>query len=59
VKIGIVNDLELAVEALRRAVLSSNRHSVAWIATNGEEAIRLAKEDPADVILMDLGHAAG
>ncbi len=53
-KIGIVNDLELAVEALRRAVLSSNRHSVAWIATNGEEAIRLAKDDPADVILMDL-----
>lgn len=53
-RIAIVNDLILAVEALRRAILVSNRHTVAWVASDGAEAIRLAKENPPDLILMDL-----
>ena len=53
-RIGIVNDLKLACEALRRAVLSGGEHTVAWIAHDGQQAVEQAKRDPADLILMDL-----
>ncbi len=51
--IGIVNDLELAIESLRRA-LSTTNHEIIWIAKNGAEAVRLTAENPPDLILMDL-----
>jgi chemotaxis response regulator CheB len=54
VRIGIVNDLPLARLALRRAVQSVPGYEVAWQAADGAEAVRRAREDPADVILMDL-----
>ena len=53
-RIGIVNDLALAREALRRVVLSDRRHSVAWMAEDGDAAVRTARQDCPDVILMDL-----
>ena len=53
-RIGIVNDTMLAREALRRVVLSSDDHEVAWMASDGAEAIMMAREDPPDLILMDL-----
>jgi two-component system response regulator WspF len=53
-RIGIVNDVALAREALRRVVLSSSEHEIAWMAGDGAEAIALAREDPPDLILMDL-----
>lgn len=53
-RIGIVNDLTLACEALRRAVLSTGRHQVAWIAIDGAQAIELAVRDRPDLILMDM-----
>jgi len=53
-RIGIVNDVGLAREALRRAVLSSSEHEVAWTANDGAEAIALARKDVPDLILMDL-----
>jgi two-component system, chemotaxis family, response regulator WspF len=53
-RIGIVNDVALAREALRRAVLSTSEHQIAWMATNGVEAIGLAHSDRPDLILMDL-----
>ncbi|RVA69410.1 chemotaxis response regulator protein-glutamate methylesterase, partial [Mesorhizobium sp. M7A.F.Ca.CA.001.08.2.1] len=34
-RIGVVNDMPMAVELLRRLVLSIGEHQVAWIATNG------------------------
>src|SRR5207237_6479980 len=46
--------MQLAVEALRRAVLSSNRHTIAWVADNGLDAVRLARVNKPDLILMDL-----
>ena len=52
-RIAIVNDLRLAVEALRRA-LSGQQHSIAWIAMDGEEAVRKCKADCPDLILMDI-----
>ena len=53
-RIGIVNDTGLAREALRRVVLSSPEHEVAWTASDGAEAIALARVDRPDLILMDL-----
>jgi two-component system response regulator WspF len=53
-RIGIANDTALAREALRRVVLSSPEHEVAWTAGDGAEAIALARANPPDLILMDL-----
>lgn len=53
-RIGIVNDLPLARLALQRVVQSVPGYEVAWQAVDGAEAVRRAREDPADVILMDL-----
>ncbi len=53
-RIGIVNDMGMAREALRRAVLSSAEHEVVWTASDGGEAIALARVDKPDLILMDL-----
>jgi two-component system response regulator WspF len=53
-RIGIVNDIGLAREALRRVVQSCSEHEVAWTANDGAEAIALARVDRPDLILMDL-----
>jgi two-component system response regulator WspF len=53
-RIAIVNDLSLAREVLRRLVLSVRGHAVAWVAHDGEEAVRKAAADRPDAILMDL-----
>jgi two-component system response regulator WspF len=54
VRIAIVNDEPVAVEALRRALLSVPTYSVAWVARDGAEAVRRCAADRPDVILMDL-----
>jgi chemotaxis response regulator CheB len=53
-RIAIVNDLALAVEALRRAVRSLPGVEIAWVARNGAEAIELCARDRPDLVLMDL-----
>jgi len=53
-RIGIVNDVGLAREALRRVVVSTSEHEVAWMANDGAEAVALARRDVPDLILMDL-----
>jgi two-component system response regulator WspF len=53
-RIGIVNDVIMAREALRRVLVSSPNHKVAWTANDGGEAIARAREDRPDLILMDL-----
>jgi two-component system, chemotaxis family, response regulator WspF len=53
-RVAIVNDLSLAREVLRRLVLSVPGYSVAWVAEDGDEAVRKAAADQPDVILMDL-----
>src|SRR3990172_7762730 len=52
-RIAIVNDVTLAVEALRRVVLSA-RYEIAWTAYDGAEAVRKCSADTPDLILMDL-----
>jgi two-component system response regulator WspF len=53
-RIAIVNDQRLAMEALSRIVLSNPHHQIAWTAENGREAVEMCDRDLPDVILMDL-----
>ena len=53
-KIAIVNDMPMAVEALRRALAFEPAHQVAWIASNGAESVKRCAEFTPDLILMDL-----
>src|ERR1700693_653024 len=53
-RIAIVNDVPMAGEALRRVVTSVPEYQIAWIATDGEEAVRRCAADVPDLILMDL-----
>jgi len=47
-RIAIVNDLIIAVEALRRVVTSDKDYEIAWIATNGLEAVEKCIKDKPD-----------
>jgi two-component system response regulator WspF len=53
-RVAIVNDQRLAREALRRVILGCGKHVIAWEAADGEEAVRLCRQDLPDVVLMDL-----
>jgi two-component system, chemotaxis family, response regulator WspF len=53
-RIGIVNDLRLAVESLRRAVATIPGATVAWVAEDGAQAVARCAEDRPDVVLMDM-----
>jgi chemotaxis response regulator CheB len=54
VRIGIVNDLSIATEALRRVLARRPDHRVAWAAASGAEAVACCARDTPDVVLMDL-----
>jgi len=53
-KIAIVNDLPIAVEALRRALALAPEHEVVWVAGTGRDAVTLCARQPPDLVLMDL-----
>ena len=53
-RIALVNDVATAIEAMRRVVLSTPEHRLAWIARDGAEALELCARDRPDLILMDL-----
>jgi chemotaxis response regulator CheB len=53
-KIAIVNDSMLAVESLRRVIVESSEHEVAWVAHDGAEAVWRCTQNKPDLILMDL-----
>ncbi len=52
-RIGIANDLSIAVLALRR-VLEAGGHEIAWVAVDGQAAVDSCRADTPDLILMDL-----
>ncbi|MDB6134533.1 MAG: cheB [Verrucomicrobiales bacterium] len=52
-RVAIVNDMPMAVEAVSR-LLRAAEHQVAWTACNGHEAIERCAGDRPDLILMDL-----
>ncbi|MCO8163521.1 chemotaxis response regulator protein-glutamate methylesterase [Pseudomonas sp. 21LCFQ010] len=53
-KIAIVNDMPMAIEALRRALAFEPEHRIVWVARNGAEAVQMCAANTPDLILMDL-----
>ena len=53
-RIGIVDDLSMAVESVRRALALRPQHQVAWTASNGADAVAQCMRDTPDLVLMDL-----
>jgi two-component system response regulator WspF len=53
-RIAIVNDLSIAVTALRKVVQTVPDYQVIWTAKDGAEAIARCVQDRPDLILMDL-----
>ncbi|WP_434107927.1 chemotaxis response regulator protein-glutamate methylesterase [Paraburkholderia caffeinilytica] len=53
-KIGIVNDLPLAVEALRRALAARPDYELLWVAQDGQQAVDFCTAQRPDIVLMDL-----
>src|SRR2546423_3302550 len=53
-RIAIVNDVMMAVEPVRRVVICSSGHQLAWVALDGEDAVSRCASDTPDLILMDL-----
>jgi two-component system response regulator WspF len=53
-QVGIVNDLRVVAEALRRIVANTPGFSVAWVAHDGTAAIAQYRDKPPDIVLMDL-----
>src|SRR4051794_35120624 len=53
-RIAIVNDVVIAVEAMRRGLLLARGHELAWGGRNGVEAVERCARDTPDLILMDL-----
>ncbi len=52
-RVAIVNDSMMAVECLRRVIMSSE-HEISWVAHDGAEAVWRCGLDTPDLILMDL-----
>ncbi|MBD2182407.1 chemotaxis response regulator protein-glutamate methylesterase [Planktothrix sp. FACHB-1355] len=53
-KIAIVNDMIMAVEAIRRVLLAVPEYEVVWVARDGAEAVAKCAKDTPDLVLMDL-----
>ncbi len=53
-RIGIANDMPLAVEALRRAIAHKREHRIVWVASDGFDAVACCARETPDVVLMDL-----
>jgi chemotaxis response regulator CheB len=53
-RVGIVNDMPMAVEVLRRALALRPGTHVAWVAHDGMEAVECCARDLPDLVLMDL-----
>jgi chemotaxis response regulator CheB len=53
-KIGIVNDMAMAVAALRWALKAAPQHEVVWTAADGAQAVELCARQTPDLVLMDM-----
>lgn len=53
-KIGIVNDMPVIAEAIRRAVTQGDAHEVIWVAHSGAAAVELCRTRKPDLLLLDL-----
>jgi two-component system response regulator WspF len=54
VKIGIVNDVPMVVEILRRALAEHPAHQLIWVAQDGVQAAEMCAWQLPDIVLMDI-----
>jgi DNA-binding NarL/FixJ family response regulator len=54
IRIGLADDDSLARMALANILHSAPDIEVAWAASDGQQALEAARDDPVDVILMDV-----
>ena len=54
IRVALVEDFDLIREDLRELIDGQEDMEVVWEAKTGAEAIKLARTDPADLILMDI-----
>lgn len=53
-RVAIVNDLRLAVEALKQTLVQAPGCELAWTAVDGAQAVAKCVADRPDLILMDI-----
>lgn len=53
-KIGVVNDSPMALQAIARTLEAGGKHQVIWTARGGEEALSLCFRQLPELVLMDL-----
>ena len=53
-RVGVVNDLPIATEVLKRTLAGIPECTLAWTAADGAEAVARCREDTPDLVLMDL-----
>ncbi len=53
-RIALVNDMLMAIEAMRRIVARDGGHQIIWTAADGAEAVERCRAEIPDLILMDL-----
>lgn len=53
-RLALVNDLPMAIEAMRRVLAAAPQHTIVWTAANGAEAVEKCAAVRPDLILMDL-----
>ncbi len=53
-RIAVVNDSDMARQALAQVIEQSGRYRLAWTAADGREALAHCRSDRPDVLLMDL-----
>src|SRR5689334_22775587 len=53
-RVAIVNDVIMAVEAVGRVIACEGQDQIAWVALNGVEAVERCAAETPDLILMDL-----
>ena len=54
IKILLVDDHNLVSEGIARIIISDNKYSVVAQLTNGAEAIEFVKNNPVQVVIMDI-----
>jgi len=53
-RVGVVNDLPIATEVLKRTLAGMPECQLAWTAADGAQAVARCREDTPDIVLMDL-----
>lgn len=53
-RIGIANDLPMALRAISMVLEESGKHHVVWTAENGKRAVECCTRDTPDLVIMDL-----